>query len=187
MVIIVILWGLISWATVELTVFVPVYILAMLLLPALFKWSPIVLGESRVNMGQTIEVFKWGWAQALFGNWEDGLSPVWWTTQCGEIRPTWNTRWTWFLRNPVDNMKWWPIISTIPNPSRVRFIGTPCIPPDGVPGCFLCWQGGYVGFRWQCATWGIWAGWATSPSDSLGIPKDWRAYGFGPVLMILRF
>ena len=73
------------------------------------------------------------------------------------------------------------------NPSRVRFIGTPCIPPDGGPGCFLCWQGGYVGFRWQCATWGIWAGWATSPSDSLGIPKDWRAYGFGPVLMILRF
>lgn len=180
------LWGLLSWAAVQVLVFLPIFLAGLLLLPGLFRWAPIVQVESRLNAGQLVEAFAWGWAQELWGNWEDGLSPRWWCDVCHEATPTWKTRMTWFLRNPVSNMRYWPIISTRPDPARVRFIGTPTIPPDGMPCLFLAWQGGFVGFRWQGASWGIWMGWAVNPSDRLGMPKDWRSYGYSVVLQILH-
>ena len=179
-------WGLVSWLVVELLVFAPVALAGLLLLPALLLWAPIAQAESRVNAGVQVEAFAWAWANTLWGNMEDGLSPAWWTTQCGAAAPTWRTRMTWFLRNPVCNMRFWPVVSTLPELAQVRWIGTDLIPPDGTPGCFLCWQGGFVGFRWQCRSWGVWAGWKVSPADRAGC-EDYRRFGIGTAGQVMRF
>lgn len=181
------IWGLLSFVLVEVVVFLPIYLLGLVLMPALCNWAPIEKRESRLNPGVEIEAFRWAWAQALFGNWEDGLSPTWWNDYNLVPAPTAASRFTWFLRNPVNNMRFWPWISTRPAPARVGFIGMDHIPAAGEPGWFLCWQGLAVGCRWQCASWGIWAGWAVSPSDRLGMPNDWRAAGYSVVLQLFRF
>lgn len=173
-------WGLISWAAVQLIVFAPIFLLGLVLVPALLRWAPIKAVPSRLNQGQQIDAYAWAWADELYGNHEDGLCPTWWLARGG-------TRWTWFLRNPVSNMRFWPLISTRPDPARVQFIGSPTIPPDGTPCLFLAWQGPFVGFRWQGTKSGVWLGWAVNPSDRLGMPNDWRAFGFSVVLQILNF
>ena len=180
-------WGLLSFLLVQVFIFLPIYLLGLILLPALLQWAPIVQMESRLNAGQMVEMFKWTWANTLFGNLEDGLSPAWWTTQCGKTEPSWSTRFTWFLRNPVNNMRFWPVISTKPQPEKVKHVGSSTILPAGVPCGFICWQGPYVGFRWQNTKRGIWLGWACNPSDVKGIPNDWRAYGFSVVLQVMKF
>ena len=172
-------WGLASWLAVELLVFLPLFILGLILMPALLRFAPIVQVESRVNAGAQIEAFRWVWAQTLFGNWEDGLLPLWWSQQGG-------TRYGWFVRNPVCNLRFWPIVSTLPSPS-VRWVGNvAAVPADGTPGWFLAWQGPYVGFRWQCGTWGVWLGWKVNPADRNGC-TDYRRAGIGTACQVMRF
>ena len=173
-------WGLASWLAVELLIFLPLFALGLILMPALLRFAPVVQVESRVNPGQQIEAFRWTWAQTLFGNWEDGLLPLWWSQQGG-------TRYGWFVRNPICNLRFWPIVSTLPSPS-VRWIGNvAAVPPDGTPGWFLAWQGLYVGFRWQCASWGVWLGWKLNPRDATVIPTDYRVHGLGTACQFMRF
>jgi hypothetical protein len=172
-------WGLASWLLVEVAVFIPLFLLGLALLPVLLKWAPIVHTESRVNAGQQIEMFRWRWAQTIWGNWEDGLLPAWWAQQGG-------SRYSWFIRNPVCNMRFWPIVSTMPS-TGVRWCGNvSAIPPDGSPGWFVAWQGGYVGIRWQCKSWGIWVGWKLNPADRNGC-DDYRRFGIGTACQIMRF
>ncbi len=151
--------------------------MGLILFPVLLL-TPIQTVESRVNVGEQILVFKWAWAQALFGNWEDGLSPSWWT----------GTRYGFFVRNPVSNMRFWPIVSTLPS-TGVKHVGTAAeVPADGTSGWFMAWQGGYVGFRWECASWGIWIGWKVNPRDALpDAPRDYRYSGLGTACQLLHF
>ena len=180
------LWGLVSWLAVELLVFTPLFLAGGLLLPVILRVCPIVQVPSTVNAGQMVEALGWRWANILWGNLEDGLSPVRWTTQCGTSAPTWRTRLTWYFRNPVSNMRFWPWISTFPKAS-VMWIGTlDHIPDDGIPGWFLAWQGPYTGFRWQCCTWGLWIGWKLNPADRNGC-TDYRRFGLGTAAQLMRF
>ena len=172
-------WGLISWLMVEVVVFVPLLLLGLVLLLLLFKWAPIVQAESRIDAGQQIEAFRWRWAQTIWGNWEDGLLPAWWAQQGG-------TRYSWFVRNPVCNMRFWPIVSTLPS-KNVNWVGSvSAIPADGVSGWFVCWEGPYVGFRWQCRSWGVWLGWKVIPTDANGC-FDYRRFGLGTACQFMRF
>lgn len=172
-------WGLFSWFLVEVVVFAPLFLLGLILLPLLFKFAPIVQTESMVNSGQQIEAFRWPWAQTIWGNWEDGLLPAWWSAEGG-------TRYSWFVRNPVCNMRFWPIVSTLPS-KNVHWVGNvAAIPADGVPGWFLCWEGPYVGFRWQCKSWGVWFGWKVIPTDKDGC-TDYRRFGIGTACQFMRF
>ena len=178
-----ILWavpvGLITFALVEILVFLPLFLLGLVVVPLALRLAPTVQVPSRL-WPVTITTFRSKVLDELWGNHEDGILAGWWAAKGGSA-------WTWFLRNPISNMRFWPVISTRPVPARVRYIGSPTIPPDGTPCCFLAWQGPFVGFRWQSDTRGLWIGWAVNPSDSQGMPNDWRAFGYSTVLQILRF
>ena len=172
-------WGLVSWLILEVILFTPIFLLGLVLDP--FWWAPQGPGLSRLNAGQTITVFKWALVQALFGNWEDGLCPAWWS-EAG------HGEYSWFLRNPVCNMRFWPVVSTLPKPT-VKWCGTLNeIPAAGVPGWFVAWQGPYVGFYWACASWGLWLGFKTNPRDfQVDAPRDYRYAGLGTACQLLRF
>jgi hypothetical protein len=172
-------WGLASWLVVELIIFLPLFFLGLVLDP--FWWAPQGPGLSRINSGSVITVFRWTWAQTIWGNWEDGLLPPWWSSDGHGI-------YSWFVRNPVCNMRFWPVVSTLPKPS-VKWIGTANeVPANGIPGWFLAWQGPYVGFLWQCSTWGVWLGWKLNPRDAQpDAPKDYRSFGLGTACQIMRF
>ena len=173
-------WGLASWLAVEMGIFLPVFLVGLVLFWPLLWLCPIVQKESTINVGQPVSAFKWGWANELWGNHEDGLNPDWWAAKGG-------TPWTWYLRNPVCNMRFWPIVSTFPSAS-VRWIGNvAAVPPDGTPGWFLAWQGGYVGFRWQCVSCGVWLGWKLNPKDAAVTPSDYRIHGLGTACQLMRF
>lgn len=180
-------WGITSWLLVELLVFTPIFLVGLVLMLPLLLAAPITLAESRVNAGQTIAVFEWSWAQTIWGNWEDGLAPAWWIATM-PTAPMWWIRYQWYLRNPDCNMRFWPLVSTLPSPD-VEWCGPLTeVPASGVPGWFVAWQMPYVGFYWACSTWGIWAGWKLNPRDAQpNAPTDYRYFGLGTACQLLRF
>ena len=167
-------WMVVSVLAVEFLVWLPIFLVGLVLFWPLLWLCPIVPKESTINMGQPVLAFKWAWANELWGNHEDGLNPDWWAAKGG-------TPWTWYLRNPVCNARFWPIISTLPSPGT-RFIGSDQI----APGCrFIAWAGPYAGFRWEGKVWGVWFGWKVSPADQLGC-ADYRRFGLGIAMQLLR-
>lgn len=169
-------WGMLSFLVVELLVFTPLFIVGLVLMPALLRWAPFVETYSWIGSGSTILAFKWRWADELFGNHEDGLLPAWWANLGGSAGE-------WFLRNPISNMRFWPVVSTRPKPT-VRWCGTAT--EVGASGWFLAWQGPYVGFRWQGPSWGLWLGWKLNPRDASEIPTDYRTHGLGTACQVLH-
>ena len=169
------LWGLLSWLFVEVCVFLPLYLGGLVVVPLASRFAKRIQGVSVVTKGSIV-----AWANpvlnAIYGNDEDGI-----------LVPRY-TPWTWWVRNPVTNMRFWPVISTMPS-QNTKWVGNvKAIPPDGGPGWFLTWAGGYVGFRWQCASWGIWLGWKVNPRDARFVPEDdYRRWGIGTACQLLRF
>lgn len=174
-------WMLLSWLAVEVLVFLPLYLVGLAAFPIAWRWAPKTFTQSHVWADdRAIRTFSWLWLDEWLGNHEDGLLPFWWSNQGG-------TAYSWFLRNPVTNMRFWPIISTLPDTPRLRFCGN-VVEILESPGWFVCWQGPYVGFRWQCETLGIWIGWKVQPRDVGGIPaEDYRRFGIGTACQIMRF
>jgi hypothetical protein len=172
-------WGAASFLLVGALVWFPVFLLGLVGVPLMLWTGRVTLGDSRVNAGQCIVVFEDAWAQCLWGNWEDGLAPLWWVTK-NNGKPYWLIRYLWYLRNPVCNMRFWPLVSTLPS-SDTHWCGTLNQLPSGVinPGWFLAWRGCYVGFYWQRATWGTWWGWKVNPLDARQPCTDYRRFGLG--------
>ena len=174
-------WGLATFIIVQGLVFLPIYLIGLVAVPLLVRWGATVQRPSIMPINPPATCWANPIADILWGNKEDGvMGDPHWQENGGTIMG-------WFLRNPVTNMRFWPIISTKPVPSKVHFFGMNRFPEDGEPGWCFAWQEGYIGFRWQNASWGIWAGWAVNPKDSEGPPDDWRAFGYGVVLQVLRF
>lgn len=180
-------WGFTIWFAVEYLLAVLVYFPGLILMPLALVLLPITFAESRLNAGQQIAVFENSILQTLWGNWEDGLSPLWWI-QTMPTRPMWLIRYLWFLRNPVCNARFWPLISTLPKPT-VRWCGTLNeVPASQVPGWFVAWQFPYVGFYWACKSWGVWLGWKLNPRDAQADPpQDYRYWGLGTACMLMRW
>lgn len=175
-------WGILSFLVVELLVFLPLYILGIPLVWWAQRYArkrvvPSILYPERSILAYSNPILDW-W----IGNREDGLDPdfEWWDSK--------HTAMDWYLRNPVCNLRFIPIISTTPDPTRVHHIGTlDEVPPQNRQGWFLCWQGGYVGFFYQNRSWGTWLGWKTSPRDAGPCaPRDYRYHGLGTVAQFWR-
>lgn len=179
-------WMVISFLVVEVFVFLPLYIVGVLAFKVAMQFADITISESRINKGQDILVFR-NWAlNEWLGNHEDGLNPEWWAKLGG-------TPFTWFLRNPVCNMRFWPIISTRPNAEKTWFIGSLDRVPDNdaETGWFFCGRGPYCGALYQGKRLGCWFGWKVNPLDRrigrLGGPSlDYRFYGIGIASMVWR-
>ncbi|HUW11530.1 MAG TPA: hypothetical protein VM537_17495 [Anaerolineae bacterium] len=169
------LWGLVSWLAVEVVIFLPLYIFGL----PLAWWAqdgartvevPSRLYPERAVLAYANPILNW-W----IGNYEDGVAPEGYSP------------FRWFVRNPVCNLRFTPVISTLPSPD-VDWVGSVGeIPPDGTPGWFLAHAGPYVGFRWQRTTWGVWIGWKINPRDAAGPCNDYRRFGLGTACQLLRF
>lgn len=176
-----VLWGLVAFLAVEVLVFLPLYLAG---LPAAWlasRYARTVRRPSRLYPERLVLCYESQLLDAWLGNWEDGLCPEWWASIGG-------TPFNWWLRNPVCNLRFAPILSTLPDPARVRYVGADHMPEPGEPGWFVCWQDGYVGMLWQCASWGLWIGWKVKPEDQLGVPPDsCRNWGIGVAAQLMRF
>lgn len=181
-------WLVITVLVFQFCIFLPLFFLGLPALALALKTAPITLIQS--NWWPKRDRFKcisfsWPWLNAWLGNYEDGLCPPWWDAKRAD-KSDWSKRMLWFIRNPISNLRFWPITGTIPNPSRVKWIGDDRQAPDGVPCFYVAWQGPYVGLRWQGKSYGIWIGWKIKPEDRLGI-TSYRSLGVACASQILDF
>lgn len=176
------LWGLLTFLMVEVCIFLPLFILGIPLAWWASRHAATHETPSRLYPQRTILAYDSRLLDAWVGNYEDGCKPVfdWW--------PEEKTAFAWFLRNPVCNLRFAPIISTRPSPNTQWVGSTDAVPADGVPGWFIAWSGPYVGFLWQNTRWGVWVGWKINPRDARMIPADdYRRGGLGTAMQIMRF
>lgn len=179
-------WGFVTWLLFEVVVFMPLYLIGAIFFPVAYYFVPLTQGDSRLYPGKKCVNFASPLIDAWLGNWEDGLCPAWWQEAKGSdgLR----AMWSWFLRNPVTNLRFMPVVSFKPDPSKVGHIGADVMPEDGQPGWFLAWHGLYAGFRWQTKSWGVWFGWKVHPEDAQGFKEnDYRQWGVGTSAQIMRF
>lgn len=188
-------WMLSTWGAVELLVFLPLFLAGLIVFPIAEAWIPIVVTNSRV-WDRAILAFKWRWVDIWLGNDEDGLR--------GAAGGKTFDAYLWFIRNPVSNMRFWPLISIKPHewlpghhgvyrelPAPLWVWGNAAEVAE-TPGWFVCRCGWYVGVRWIWAKpilsiKGIWIGWKLNPRDAKGIPfNDYRKAGIGLCCQILR-
>ncbi len=168
-------WGLVSWLVVEVLIFLPLYIIGLPLAWWAQDGGRVIEVPSRLYPERTVRAYANPVLNWWIGNYEDGIEPEGYTP------------FRWFVRNPVCNLRFTPIISTLPS-TATRWVGSvDAIPPDGAPGWFIAASGPYVGFRWQCRTWGVWLGWKLNPADARGTPNDYRKFGIGTACQIMRF
>ena len=173
------IWMIVFFTLVQCIVFLPVFLFGLFTFPAWWRWAPKEEFLSSMT-GEHDTRFSWAWLDELLGNHEDGLLPAWWITEDA------GTAYGWFVRNPVANMRFWPVVSTLPQPNNVRWIGTiDHVPSSKETGWFYCWQGAYSGLLIQRGSWGLWLGWKTNPRDALMI-KDYRWAGLGTTLQLWR-
>lgn len=175
------LWGLAAFLVVEICTFVPLYLVGIPAAWLASRYARSVPVPSRIYPDRLITAYANPIMNWWVGNYEDGIS-VFGYSVVG-----------WYLRNPVTNLRFVPVISTLPSPNT-HWVGTLNeVPADGVLGWFLAWSGPYVGFLWQWKTpvfsvTGIWIGWKINPRDAFYIPADdYRRSGLGTAFQIMRF
>lgn len=123
------LWGLITFALVEVCIFLPLYILGTPVAYCASRWAPTKEVPSRLYPERTILAYRNAILDWWVGNYEDGCKPVfdWWH----------GSGFQWFLRNPVTNLRFTPILSTLPS-ANTQWVGTLWeVPMDKAPGWFL--------------------------------------------------
>jgi len=175
------LWGLLTFLLVEVLVFLPLYLLGIPAAWLASRYAKTVIRPSVVYPRNRVAYYVNPILDWWLGNWEDGICPEWWASLDG-------TPFTWFLRNPVTNLRFARILGTRPDPARIRYVGSSRMPEEGRAGWFICWQGPYVGMLWQNTQWGVWLGWKVKPEDRLGVHADcYRYYGVGIAAQLMRF
>lgn len=150
-------WMILSVLAVETFVWLPLYLIGLMVVPF-----------AKVQDNHFTNPI----IDALWGNFEDGVTCIGFSKM------------EWYLRNPVTNLRRWPIISTRP------CLGTQYIGSDQIErGCrFVAWHKGYVGCRWEGKKYGLWLGYKINPRDSRIIPADdYRTRGLGIACQFIRF
>jgi hypothetical protein len=173
----------ISYLLVEVFIFLPLYLLGLIAFPIAYRFAALKIEPSFINKGEYIIAFRNRVLNEWLGNREDGLLPGWWH------KDREGSAYDWFIRNPVCNMRFWPIVSTIPNPEKTGFVGSLDHVPDSAAetGWFFCWEGLYAGFLYQGKRFGCWFGWKTNPRDRRqDAPRDYRYYGLGTACQVWR-
>jgi hypothetical protein len=117
-------------------------------------------------------------------NFEDGVDGLrggdpaqqWWADKTAAWSPQKRIFiWSAF-RNPVDSLRWVPILNPTLDPARVRFVGMDHEPAKGEGGWYFAWQGVYSCLRYETKHWRFWLGWKLKPEDRSGLQShDVRA------------
>jgi len=119
-------------------------------------------------------------------NYEDGVDGLrggdpaqqWWADKTAGWSPIrrifiWSA-----LRNPVDSLRWVPVLNPVLTPAHLRSIGTDHEPAKGENGWYFAWLAGtpYSCIRVERWGWRFWLGWKLKPEDRNGLsPGDVRA------------
>jgi hypothetical protein len=118
----------------------------------------------------------------LWNNEEDGVDGLrggdpaqnWWADQT----VTWSSRkriFVWSaLRNPVDSLRWVPLLNPKLDPARVRFIGMDHEPAKGENGWYYAWLSGTAYSCIRIERWGFrfWVGTKLHPEDTKGLQAN---------------
>lgn len=173
--------GIVFFLLVEVFIFLPLYILGLVLLPYCLWFGNWTIDERGLYHLQNRVLDE------LFGNFEDGLNPLWWAkANPGKNGPY--SAYLWFIRNPVTNMRHWPAISTLPKKTVMWVGNVDEVPDDKTPGWFIAWQGPYAGFFYQTERYRLWLGFKTNPRDAReNAPHDYRYDGLGLASQFMRF
>lgn len=169
---------------------VPTWCARMLFLEAplfLIGLAAVPLAQTRVTdspqyPGRRVKQFTSAW-MAPWNNPEDGVDGMrggdaaqeWWRQEMrGFSAARVIFKWS-CLRNPINGLRYVPVLCPKFDPAAIRSVGTGDEPPDGQGGWAFTWQGFYSGLYVKTPTRWVWLGWKFSPSDAKGIlPDDTR-------------
>jgi hypothetical protein len=167
-------WMVLTFILVQALVWLPIFLLGVLVVPALQRWGSTVQRPSLMPWKPPVDHWANRWADALFGNPEDGVKgDLPWQEGGGTV-------YGWFLRNSVCNMRYWPLISAKAN-LNTRFVGVGNVNDPGAR--FVAWTGFFVGAQFPFLGREVWIGWAVNPRDATALypESDWRCYGYSTV------
>jgi hypothetical protein len=149
---------------------------------ALLAWQAWFWPTPSTRFGRTVLQFPLiAWPYCNFEDGVDGLrggdlAQQWWADKTAGWSPqkrvfVWSA-----LRNPVDSLRWVPILNPVIIPRDVRFIGMDHEPAKGEGGWYFAWMGFYSCLRYETKTHRLWVGWKLKPEDRNGLqPGDVRA------------
>lgn len=162
------------WLVRIILIFLPLAILGFIVIPL-----AICAGSYRMRLSHyfTREVLQFPWWASLWSNAEDGVdglrggdpAQTWWAEKT-KGWPTAKRIFIWSaLRNPVNNLRYVPLLTPKFRPSRIYSIGLDHEMQDGEGGWYFAWQGIYSCLRYETAHFRFWIGWCFKPEDSKGI------------------
>jgi hypothetical protein len=164
-----------TWAF-RLAIFLPLAVIGVPLVYVLAHSGWCVPRHSP-RFNRTVLQWRTLW---LFGPWnneEDGVDGLrggdpaqsWWAQSTANLSPQMRI-WRWAaIRNPVDNLRFVPILNPKIDPKRVRFVGLDHEPVKGEGGWYYAWMGAYSCIRYETRRWRFWLGTKLKPEDRLGI------------------
>lgn len=171
------------WLARVLILFLPLWILGLPIVAAC-AWQAWCWPTRANRFDRTVLKFPrifWLW-----GNDEDGVDGLrggdpaqqWWANKTAGWSPqkrifTWSA-----MRNPVDSLRWIPVLNPKLEPARVRFIGMDHEPNEGESGWYYAWLAGtaYSCIRVERFGFRFWLGQKLHPEDVHGLqPGDVRA------------
>ena len=177
-------WLLVTWLLFEVCIFLPLLLLSFPTLALALCFAPTESVTGKMDSHLQITQFKNRFLDAWLGNYEDGICPPWWAErQVG--KSIWWQRWTWFVRNPLCNLRYAPILGAPAVASRVRWVGMEEA-VEGVPGYFVAWIGGHVGTICLTDHWKLWIGWKIKPEHRFG-HFEYLSHGIGVTAQLRRF
>lgn len=171
------------WLARVLLLFLPLLILGLPIV-AVCAWQAWCWQTFSKRFNRTVLQFSpifWFWC-----NFEDGVDGLrgadpaqqWWADQTAGWSPIrrifiWSA-----LRNPVDSLRWIPLLNPKLEPAHVRFIGMDHEPDNGEVGWYFAWLAGTPYSCIRVERWGFrfWLGTKIHPEDRNGLqPGDVRA------------
>lgn len=145
---------------------------------ALLAWRGVYALRKSSRFDRTLVQFQW-WAWP-WNNAEDGVDGLrggaveqqWWADKTSGMSSA-RRIWMWAaVRNPVDSLRFVPVINPKIDSARVRFVGMDHEPAKGEGGWYFAWQGLYSCIRYETKSWRLWLGWKLKPQDAAGVRPD---------------
>jgi hypothetical protein len=153
--------------------------LALLGLPIIFvlAWQGWCWPTPSIRGDQMVLQFPL--AVWIYCNYEDGVDGLrggdpaqdWWAQKTSGWSPV-RRIFVWSaLRNPVDSLRWVPLLNPKLDPARVRFVGMDHEPDNGESGWYFAWLSGTPYSCIRIERWGFrfWLGTKLHPEDRNGL------------------
>lgn len=176
------------WWRVPVSIILWALRLVVFLIPAIIG-IPLIYGLAHAGwyaprasskFNRTVLQWRTPWLFWLFNNVEDGIDGLrggdpaqqWWADRTQGWSDAKRIR-TWAaFRNPVDNLRFVPLLNPRIKPEKVRFVGMDHEPAKGEGGWYFAWQEIYSCIRYETKHSRFWLGWKLKPQDLMGLAHD---------------